>query len=58
MRYPGRKFRVDVQNGVAVMTMRAYLVRNKLYMLQVITETKKDLNKSIEKFMNSFSLKH
>jgi len=56
--YPGRKFRVDVKDGVAVMTMRSYLVRNKLYMLQVITETKKDFNKSMEKFMSSFTLKH
>jgi len=55
--YPGRKFRIDVQSGVAVMTMRAYLVKSKLYMLQVITETKKDFNKSMEKFMSSFTLK-
>jgi len=56
--YPGRKFRADIQDGVAVMTMKAYLVKNKLYMLQVITESKKDFNKSMDKFMNSFTLKH
>jgi len=56
--YPGRKFRADIKDGLAVMTMKAYLVKNKLYMLEVITETKKDFNKSIDKFMSSFALKH
>jgi len=56
--YPGRKFRINVKDGAAVITMRSYLVRNKVYMLQVITETKKDYNKSIDKFMSSFTLKH
>jgi hypothetical protein len=54
--YPGREFRVDVKDGVAVITMRAYLVKNTMYMLQVVTETKRDFNKSIYRFMNSFSL--
>lgn len=56
--YPGRHFRVDYQNGLAVITMRAYLVKNKMYMIQTITETKKDHNKAMDRFMNSFALKH
>jgi len=56
--YPGRAFRVDYQNGLAVITMRMYLVKNKMYMIQTITETKKDHNKAMERFMNSFALKH
>jgi len=56
--FPGRKVRVDVKDGTAVMTMKIFLVKEKLYMLEVITEKKKDLNKSMDKFMSSFSLKH
>ena len=37
--------------------MGFYLVKNKLYMSETITETKNDFNKSIDKFFNSFSLK-
>lgn len=56
--YPGRHFRVDYQEGLAVITMRAYLVKNKMYMIQTITDTKKDHNKAMERFMSSFELKH
>ena len=56
--YPGRKFRAEIKDGLAVTTMKAILVKNKLYMIQVITDTKKDFNKSMEKFMSSFTLKH
>lgn len=56
--YPGRKCRIDYKNGLAVITMQIYLVKNKLYILQTITETKKDLNSSMEKFLSSFALKH
>ncbi|HVW61578.1 MAG TPA: hypothetical protein VHC48_16110 [Puia sp.] len=55
--FPGREFRVDYKDGLAVITMRAYLVKNTMYMLQTITETKKDHNAAIGKFMNSFTLK-
>lgn len=55
--YPGREVRVDYNNGVAVITMRMYLVKNTMYMLQTITGTAKDHNPSIGKFMNSFALK-
>jgi hypothetical protein len=56
--YPGREFRVEVKDGMAVITMRAYLVKNRMYMLQVITDTKRDFNKSIGRFLDSFTLKH
>jgi hypothetical protein len=55
--FPGREARIDFRDGLAVITMRAYLVKNKMYILQTITETKKDFNKSIGKFMDSFKLK-
>lgn len=54
--YPGREQRVDFRNGLAVIKYRYYLVKNRLYTLQVITETKNNFNKSINKFMDSFKL--
>lgn len=54
--FPGREARIDFQNGKAVITMRLYLVKNQLYIIQTITETKKDFNLSIKKFFDSFEL--
>ncbi|MEO8762314.1 MAG: hypothetical protein ABI388_12180 [Bacteroidia bacterium] len=51
-----REVRVDFQNGTAILKMRLCLVHNKLFVLETITETKKELNKSIDRFMNSFKL--
>ena len=55
-KYPGREAKIDYLDGVAIITMRLYLVENKMYMLETIAETKKDPNASITKFMNSFVL--
>jgi len=55
--FPGREFKVSLDNGAAVLTMRFYLVKNTMYMLQTITGAKKDRNPSIGKFMDSFTLK-
>lgn len=55
--FPGREARVDFQNGLAIILMRSYLVHNKMYILQTITETKKEGNASVLKFYNSFKLK-
>lgn len=54
--YQGREFKTDYQDGLAVITMRVYLVKNKMYMLQTIALTKKDNNKSSERFFASFKL--
>ena len=54
--YPGREIKIDFKDGMAVIRMRSYLVNNKMYVLQTITETKKDFNKSITLFMDSFEL--
>ena len=56
-KYPGREIRVDFQNGLAVIKMRMYLVKNTMFMIQTITDTQKQYNKSVDKFMNSFQLK-
>lgn len=50
----GREVQIDYSNGEAIITMRVYLTKNKVYMAQVITETAKANNKSLQKFMNSF----
>jgi hypothetical protein len=55
--YPGRKVRIDFNEGLAVINMRFYLVKNILYASETITESKNDSNKSIDKFFGSFSLK-
>jgi hypothetical protein len=39
-----------------IMKMRFYLVRNKMYIIQTITDIKKTDNKSAERFMGSFRL--
>lgn len=54
--YPGREFKVDFQNGLAVISARCYLVKNRMYIAQVITETKKHPNASMDKFFNSFRI--
>ena len=56
-KYPGREIRVDFQNGLGVIKMRIYLVKNTMFMIQTITDTQKQYNKSVDKFMNSFQLK-
>jgi hypothetical protein len=54
--YPGREVKIDYPEGAAIITVRMYLVENKMYMLETITDKKKDSNASITKFMDSFAL--
>jgi hypothetical protein len=54
--YQCREIRVDFREGLAVITAKLILVRNKYYMIMVITDTKKDFNKQIGRFLNSFDL--
>jgi len=55
--YPGREIKIDIQNGQAVITMRDYLIKNRMYMLQVINDGKKGHDAALGKFFSSFSLK-
>ena len=55
--YPGRQVKVGINNGQLEITANIYLVKNILYMLQVMTSSAKKSNGSIERFMNSFTLK-
>jgi hypothetical protein len=54
--YPGREVQIDFNEGNAIIYMRLYLVNNKLFMLETITETAKAPNTSITRFLNSFQL--
>ena len=51
---PGREIRIDFKHGLAIIKMRIYVVKNKMYLLQTITETKKQYNLSVTRFMNAF----
>ncbi len=55
--FPGREIKVDFKDGLAIIKMRIYLVKSKLFIIQTITKTKNYSNKSIDKFMDSFKLK-
>jgi hypothetical protein len=54
--YVGKEIKVDLKEDKAVVKMQFYLVKNKMYMIQVFTEIKKDSNPSINQFINSFDL--
>ncbi len=56
--YPGREEIVNFKykNGLAITKIRYYIIKNRLYTLQVITLSAKNFNASIDKFMDSFKL--
>jgi hypothetical protein len=56
--FPGREVKISFQEGLDIITMRIYLVNNKMYLLETIAETAKDGNDVIARFMNSFDLLH
>ena len=54
--YPGREQIVEIKDGIAILKFRHYLVKNRVYTMQVITLAKDNFNKSINKFLDSFKL--
>ncbi|WP_346857528.1 hypothetical protein [uncultured Draconibacterium sp.] len=54
--FPGREIKVDVRDGLAVIKMRSYLIRNHMYIVQVISPSSNTFNKSINYFLDSFEL--
>jgi hypothetical protein len=54
--FPGREIKVDYRDGLAVIKAQYYLVKNKMFAIQVITLTGKFPNASQELFMKSFQL--
>lgn len=56
--FPGREFKTESKTGIATCKCHIYCVNQRLYMMLVITIKEKNLNKSIDKFLNSFKLKN
>lgn len=56
-KFPGREIRVSFNQGKGVINSRFYLIGSRMVMLQVITDQRKDFNKSINEFLDSFKLK-
>lgn len=54
--YPGRRVKMSYMEGKGMMYMQFYLVKNRLYIMQVGCEKALDNNASIDKFLKSFEL--
>lgn len=54
--YPGKEIQIGYQGGVIIINMRQYLVKNRTYILQVMTPKEKQGNESATKFFESFKL--
>lgn len=54
--YPGRFWRIDYLNGQAVIKTKALLVGRRYYALQTITRKSKSLNRSTDRYLESFRL--
>lgn len=52
--YPGRELRISMKNGVLLIRCRNYLIKNRLYTLQVLSLAENNFNTSINKFLDSF----
>ncbi len=54
--FPGRLWRVDYNEGQAMIKTKAFMVKNRYYSVQVIALKEKSLNLSMDKYLDSFSL--
>ena len=54
--FPGRLWRVDYNDGQALIKTKSFLVKNRYYSIQVISLKEKGMNLQIDKFLDSFSL--
>ena len=52
---PGKDFMIDFQDGSDIIHSQAYLVKNRMYLVETIYATANKGNKSDERFMNSFN---
>ncbi len=55
--YPGREYYVELRNGAALNTIRIYIVKNRVYVVSIITTPDKSSNRAHYKFFDSFKLK-
>ncbi|NNF20597.1 MAG: hypothetical protein HKN67_01545 [Saprospiraceae bacterium] len=54
--YPGRIWKVAYQDGRMMVKNKSYLVKNRLYTIQVYTLKEKDRNRDINRYLDSFKL--
>ena len=54
--YPGMLWRINYNNGSAIIKTKAYLVNNRFYSIQGVAYRNKSLNPSLDRFLNSFRL--
>jgi hypothetical protein len=54
--FPGRLWRVDYNDGKALIKTKSFLVKNRYYSIQVISLKDKGMNLQIDEFLDSFSL--
>lgn len=55
-KYPGRFWRIDYLNGQAVIKTKALLVERRYYSLQTISKKSKSLNRSTDRYLESFRI--
>ena len=55
--YPGRDVRIDYGDGIAILHIRVFLVKNRVMIIQTITPTSKENNPAAERFHKSFKIK-
>ncbi|MEL6923477.1 MAG: hypothetical protein AAFO94_05460 [Bacteroidota bacterium] len=56
MGFPGREFEVQTQDGITLVHFKILLVRNRFYILQVITIAEEKKNPRLFHFLDSFQL--
>ena len=54
--YPSRFWRIDYRSGTATIKTRAFLIKNRFYIVQAAMERGKSLNEAADKFMDSFAV--
>jgi len=54
--YPGKIWRINYLDGGALIKTKAYVIKNRYYTLQTITHKNRSLNRSSDKFLDSFKL--
>ncbi|MEL6924253.1 MAG: hypothetical protein AAFO94_09410 [Bacteroidota bacterium] len=54
--YPGRLWRIHYNGGAATIKTKAFLVGPRFYSVQTVTYRERSLNKSSERYLNSFRL--
>jgi len=55
-KYPGRLWRINYNEGNALIKTKSFLVGRRYYSIQAITLKDRSLNLSMDKFLDSFSL--